>query len=419
MKRSVRRVALIVALLALTACARDAGEAPLLERVALGPARFVVYAEGNLTSVTPTSLVVPGSQWSQRQLRWTLPDGTWVAKDDVVARFTAEQSKLNLASALLDLQRNVIARAGKEDELGDVQGKLTVDLDQVGGLLAIARRYASATEGALARNKILDAVQDQHFLGVKQDTLNWRKGQSSTRGKAELALIDAQRATGDVAAKQSRDDLSALEVRAPHEGLLVMQPDWSGEKPKIGAVMWAGNAFASLPDTANMQVELSLPQTEAHAVKEGVAVELAPLGAPEQTVHTTISWVAAAAAVKSRDSPVKYLSMKAAVPTDAIAKYHWAPGQRFRAEIVLLQADQALTVPNIALENNGDDASLTVRDGANTLTRKVRLGVRGPSRSQVLAGLQPGETIVLAGAAPPTLHTPLHAATPPAKTEAP
>jgi hypothetical protein len=395
----MKRAGLLCAMLLLGACTQGGGDAPLLERVELAPAELVVYGEGTLASITPTSLVVPGSQWSQRQLRWALADGSWVKSGDVVARFVAEQSKLNLATALVDLQRNALARAGKQDELGDTQGKLTVDLDQVAGLLGIARRYASATEGALARNAILDAVQDQHFLGVKQDTLNWRKDLSSTRGHAELALIDAQRATNDVLARQSRDDLSALEVRAPHEGLFVLQPDWSGEKPKIGAVMWAGNAFASLPDTANMNIEISLPQTEAQGIREGVAVDLSPLGAPDQKLRSTISWVAAAAATRSRDSPVKYLSMKSVVPADAVARWRWVPGQRFRAAIVLLHEERALTVPNIALTNSGDAATVTVRDGSRSESRTLRLGVRGPSRSQVLDGLKPGEVIDLGGAA--------------------
>jgi len=390
-------VALVAAVL-LVACAQRGGDTAVTESVEFAPAELVVYGEGSLSSITPTSLPVPGPQWSQRQLRWALPDGSWVKTGDVVARFAAEQSKLNLATALVDLQRNMLARDGKQDELGDVQGKLTVDLDQVVGLLGIAHRYANATEGALARNAILDAVQDEHFLGVKQDTLNWRKNLSSKRGQAELALIDAQRATNDVLAKQSRDDLSALEVRAPHEGLLVLEPDWSGEKPKVGAVMWAGNAFASLPDTANMNVEIWLPQSEAQGVREGVAVDLAPLGEPDQKVHSTVSWVAAASATRSRDTPVKYLSMKAAVPADAVAHYRWVPGERFRATIILLRAEKALTVPNIALISSGDTASVTVRSADKSESRKVRLGVRGPSRTQIIDGLKPGETIVLSTA---------------------
>jgi HlyD family secretion protein len=397
----VIRSCVFISALFLTACGSVGEDVHVIERVTLAPTTFAVQAEGDLHSSKPTSLTVPGEQWSQRQLNWMLPDGSWVKQGDTIARFSAEQSKLQLATALVDLQRNALARMGKQDELGDAQGKLGVDLSQVAGLLGIAHRYAHATEGALARNAILDAVQDEHFLGVKQDTLNWRKDLSSDRGHAELALIDAQRATNDIVAKQRRTDLEALELHAPHAGLLVLEADWSGEKPRIGATMWAGNNFASLPDTENMEVEFSLPQTEAQGIKEGLTVELAPLGAPDQKVTSKISWVAAAAAPRSRESPVKYLSMKTPIPSDVVNQYHWTPGQRFTARILLLQAEQALSVPNIAVQSNGDITTVKVRDGSQEEKRTVRLGVRGPSRSQVLDGLKPGEQIVLEGTTQP------------------
>ena len=399
----MKRVLAWIVLLLVSGCARTDEAALVLERVELVPARLVVHGQGTLNSTKPTALVVPGQSWSPRQLSWLLPDGSWVKSGDVVARFSAEQSKMNLATAMVDLQRNALARQAKETELDDTQGKLTVDIDQVIGLRGIAHRYANINllEVAVSRNKILDAVQDEHFLGVKQDTLDWRKGQSSTRGKAELALIEAQHTTNDVLAKQNREDLAALEVRAPNEGIFVLQPNWAGEKPKLGTSMWAGFTFATLPDIASMEVEIWLPQVEAHDVREGMAVDLAPLGAPDQTIRTTISWVAAAAAVRNRDTPVKYLSMKATVPADIVSKQHWVPGQAFRATIVLLDLDKALTVPNIALATSGDVTSITVRDGKHLEKRTLRLGVHGPSRTQVLDGIKPGETIVIDGAGAP------------------
>jgi len=402
----MKRVAAIVLMALLNACARPADETPTIEPVALATATFAVNGEGSLRSSKPTKLTVPGQQWSPRLLTFAVADGTWVREGDVVARFAADQSKMELAQALIDVQRAVLARVAKQEDLGSVQGKLDVDLAQVAGLLGIAHRYANATEGAVARNDILDAVQDEEYLGVKQGALSWRKRNSATRGKVELALVDAQRATGDTQVKDKRDDLQALELRAPHAGPLVLEADWSGEKPHVGRSMWAGNTFAQLPDTANMEVEISLPQAEAQGIKEGLAVELAPLGAPEQKASAKISWVAAAAAVRGRDSPVKYLSMKAAVPADAVARYRWTPGQRFRVRVILLQGDQLLTVPNIALQTNGDAATVEVRNGRGDERRVVHLGVRGPSRSQVLDGLKPGEQIVLGAQKPSEAATP-------------
>jgi hypothetical protein len=390
----LRGTALTLALL-LAACAQSATDAPPTVRVADAPLTLAVQGDGELRAIKATPLLVPGPQWTPRQLAWMLPDGSQVKKDEVIARFSAEQSKQDLAQALVDLQRNLLARAGKQAELGANQGQLGVDLSDVATQLAIARRYANAGIQALARNKVLDAVQDEHFLGTKQGILDWRRDQSGSRGKAELAVLDAQHATYDLNEKQKRSDLDALELRAPHDGVLVLETDWSGAKPSVGGSMWASNAFGSLPDTSAMEVQIAVPQVQAQGIKSGDSVELHPLGLPAQTVTSKLSWVAEAAQSRSRSSPVKYLLMKALVPAAAVQRYAWVPGQHFAARVILFESAHALSVPNLAIDSSGDSATVTVREGNATRKRTIRLGVRGATRSQVLDGVKAGDEVVL------------------------
>ena len=394
----MKRLACVYIMSALLGACSRSSDPPVLETVTAGPVVLSLRAQGELKSASAAPLAVPGPQWAQRQLVWAVADGSWVKQGEVVARFAAPQSKLQLSDALLDLQRNALAFAGKRQELDVTRDKLGVDIAQVDGQLAIAQRYANASELALARDAILDAVQDEHFLGVKQNVLGWQQRTGSERGKAELALLDAQRATNQVTADQRRADLEALEIRAPHDGLLLLKADWSGEKPRVGSAMWAGNAFATLPDTSSMEAELYLPQTQSEGVKIGLAIELSPVGAPGEKIDSTISWVAAAAAPRGRESPVKFLSFKAPVPAASLARYHWAPGQRFDAHVILLRADKAITVPNVAVRSQGGNAQVSLMADGHAVERSVQLGVRGPSRSQVLSGLTAGERIVVLGA---------------------
>ncbi|MGN2245259.1 efflux RND transporter periplasmic adaptor subunit [Frateuria sp. GZRR35] len=392
----MRRVyALLPALLALAAC----GSAPkadytVLEQAHAGPLEFSVQAEGELRAVTATPLLVPGQQWTPRQLAWMLPDGSHVTKGQVVARFSATQSVQDLAQARIDLERNLLARAGKQDDLAGKRGQLDVDLIQVDGQLAIAQRYAHATMAAIARNDILDAVQDAAYLGVRRQILQWRELQSSARGKAELAVLDAQHDTYATVARQKKDDLDALELRAPHDGVLVLERNWSDELPHVGSSMWAGFSFASLPDLDALEVQLAVPQIEAQGIAVGEAVELHPWGRPQQRVTAELSWIAAAAQPRDRESPVKYLLMKARVPADAARRYGWTPGQRFVGKILLLQTPRGMSVPNLAL--GGDDgAAVRVLSEGNEVVRKLKLGARGATRTQVLDGLHEGDRILL------------------------
>ena len=274
-------------------------------------------------------------------------------------------------------------------------GRVDVDLAQVGSDLAIAQRYADADLLMFARNEILDAVQDEKFLGEKRGKLQWQRGQSETRGAAELSVLDSQRATFDLTAKTKREDMASLELRAPNDGVIVLESDWSGEKPKLGSTLWAGEAFATLPDTQSLELEIMLPQIEAQGVRAGVPVDIYPLGAPAQTVRSELTWVATAAQVRNRQSPVKYQTMNASIPADAAATHGWVPGQAFDVVIHLHDADAGISVPNVAVRSRAGETFVYVREGGEFVRRDVELGSRGPARSEVTGGLAVGEAVAL------------------------
>lgn len=391
------RVLLFAMLPLLGACQHAGTEAIVLERAQPGPLQFVVHAEGDLESAHATPLVVPGSLWTSRQLSWVLPDGSRVHKGELVARFSAEQSRQDLAETRLDIERNALARRGKEDELADKRDQLGVDLTQVETQHAIAKRYANAPLMAMARNDILDAVQDAHYLAVRQRILQWREDQFAERGKAELAVLEAQRGNYLTVEKQKQADLDALELRASHDGVLMLARSWDQQLPQVGSSLYAGNDFASLPDPDALEVELYVPQIEAQGLRVGDVVKLRRSGLPAEQADSKISWMAAAAQPRSRDNPVKYLAVKAGVSSAVAHRYGWVPGQRFDASIVLLQG-QGYSVPNLALDQDGDMATVQVLVGDRRTTRKLTLGVRGTSRTQVLTGLEPGDLVLLGAA---------------------
>jgi len=87
--------------------------------------------------------------------------------------------------------------------------------------------------------------------------------------------------------------------------------------------------------------------------------------------------------------------MKAPIPAEAAARHGWVPGQTLAATVVLLEEDAALTVPNIALHSEAGKHYVQVRAGGGFERREVELGVRGSARSQVVAGVGPGDEVLL------------------------
>ena len=393
----MKRCGLWLLLALLAGCGHGTGDYVVLESVQARTLLFSVHGEGELHSSKPTPLLVPGTQFTLRQLNWMAPDGSPVKKGELVARFSAQQSQQDLAQARIDLQRNTLARLSKQAELSDRRGQLGVDLTQVAVQYAIAKRYANAPIEAMARNDILDAVQDVHYLDVRQRILLAREGQSVASGNAELAVLDAQRDGFGTVATQKQADLAALELRAPHAGILVLEEDWTGQIPHVGSSLFAGNPFATLPDLNALEVQLSVPQIEAQGVQVGDKVELHRWGLPEEKFTGSVSWVAAAAQPRSRVNPVKYLALKVALPPGLATKHGWIPGQRFVGTIILLHADDGYSVPNLALgTDSGGVSSVQVLVAGKAQTRTLELGVRGATRTQVLGGLKAGDRVLLA-----------------------
>ena len=214
-----------------------------------------------------------------------------------------------------------------------------------------------------------------------------------------------QRATYRINADARQDDLDALELRAPNDGVVMLETNWSGEKPIVGSSMRAGGEYGSLPDASSMEVEISLPQLEGQGIVVGDSVELHPVGRPQASVRSRISWVASAATVRSNQNPVKYLSMKAPLPADAVRRFGLVPGQQVEARVLMLDAARAVSVANIALRSENGHSFVQVRDRGDFTEREVTLGKRGTARSQVLKGLSPGDVVLLVPAVEPQPET--------------
>ena len=391
---SVRFVWLLLAL-ALAACGDKPSDAPPVEIIEARPLELSVDALGELRSAKATPLSVPGTNFAQRQLTWMLPEGSVVKTGDTIARFSAARGEVDLAEARVNLLRNVLARSSKEADLGTVEARIEADLSQVDTDLTIAERYASAELTMIARNELLDAIQDREFLGSKQGFLGWKRDQTGQRGAAELAVLDSQRQTHALSAKTREEDLAALELIAPHDGVLMLTADWSGERPRVGATLWAGNEFGNIPDLSAMEVQFALTQLDAAGVKVGAEIELSPLGRPEQSFKSKVEWVAAAAQPISRGNPIKYVRMKAKVPSSEIERLQLVPGQTLAARVYAVRVADGLSVANVAIVSQGAQTMVELWRNGVRERQAIVLGERGLARSQVLEGLSPGDVVVL------------------------
>lgn len=390
------RFLLASALLALMGCGGESDPLPPVEIVTPQPVDLTIPAQGVASAARSTPLPVPGQNFARRQLVWVAPEGSLVRSGEVLARFASPRGEVDLSEARTALLRNALARAGKQADLGLGVSRIDADLAGVDTDVLIAERYADESLEYLARVEILDALQDRLFLGEKKDYLGWKRERADRTGAAELAVLDSQRQSQTQRVADREADQTALELLAPHDGVFMLESDWSGEKPRLGAMLWAGNEFASLPDPAALEFEFSLPQLDAAGIEVGTPVSLHPAGRPQELIASSISWVATSAQPASRQNPVKRVKMKAKLPDAEVRRLGLVPGQSLVARVHALRAEQAITVANIALIDDGNGSAVEVLTGSRRERRPVTLGARGTMRSVVSAGLETGDVVVLA-----------------------
>ncbi len=390
-----RATVLLMTMLGLTACGGESSsEAVPVEVVEARQWQEEIAADGEIKAAASTQLNVPGTGWDQRNLVSMVANGSLVEKGQIIAVFDAAQSRVKLSQAETDLLRKELMELGIQStaELG--RAELSSDSAKVTGDLNLSKRYANADLQIFAQNKILDTLVDIGFLNHKQDYLKWKNNQIGARSNADQAVVQSQKESVTLTIEQQRKSLSSLELKAPHEGVFLLKPRWDSTLPQVGSKLWAGEEFGSLPDLEQQVAKFSIAEGAAFGLKEGQAIKVRLSGTGTE-LDLKVTKVGKTASTKSRESPVKYSDFEASIGQDLVRKFVLKPGQAITGRVTLLNSGKVLTVPNIALVQEGADYFVYLMEKSTKLKQKVELGLRGQIRSEVKSGLSAGAKLVL------------------------
>ena len=395
MKKMNTIFACFIVLANLTACSSDSsGDGVPVEVVEARSWQEEIHADGEIKAAASTQLNVPGTGWDQRTLVSMVANGSLVEKGQTIAVFDAAQSRMKLSQAETDLLRKELMELGIQSNAELGRAELSSDSAKVTGDLNLSKRYANADLQIFAQNKILDTLVDIGFLNHKQDYLKWKNNQIGARSHADQAVVQSQKESVTLTIEQQRKSLSALELRAPHEGVFLLKPRWNGSLPQVGSKMWAGEEFGSLPDLEQQVAKFSIAEGAAFGLKEGQAIKVRLSGTGTE-LDLKVTKVGKTASTKSRESPVKYSDFEANIGQDLVRKFVLKPGQAITGRVTLLDSKKVLTVPNIALVQEGADYFVYLMEKSTKLKQKVELGLRGQIRSEVKSGLSAGAKLVL------------------------
>ncbi len=394
--RRRRAAALLLAALAAGAAAcgpsRPAGMASVTVRA--GTFEIVLPAFGELQAAKSTPIVVsPESRFALQTIAWMAPDYAMVKSGDVVIRLASTElpSLLRTEEAEVAKLRLEIAQKRRqlEKEKDDLTGQISVTAIQ----RQLADVYAARDETIYSRNKIIEDAIDLNYQGVRERYYQAERKELEKRVTAELELLQAKLASHEVKIKQYQEQLAHLELRAPHDGMVIIGKMWNGEKYRVGMNAYSGMRLAAIPDLTVMEAKVFVLESEAAGLKEGLPVSLRLDYEPGRTFAGKVAGIDTIAKPLTEDTPLKYFEAK--VSLEASDPSLMKPGVQVRASIFVEKREAVVAVPNQALVYEDDQAFALVRKRGRVQRQPVETGPRSLTQTVVVKGLAPGDEILL------------------------
>lgn len=206
-------------------------------------------------------------------------------------------------------------------------------------------------------------------------------------------------------------NLGYTRIVSPIDGVVVAVVTKEGQT--VNSIQSAPTII-KVAQVATMTIKAQISEADVTRVKPGLPVYFTILGEPDQRYHATLRAVEPAPDSIQKDDATSSLTSSSSSSTSAAVYYNGLfdvpnPDEKLRismtaqVSIVLGEARDAVVVPASALGKRGEDGRYAVRVvGKNnqTDTRQVKIGMNNNVQAQVLEGLEVGERVVSADAAP-------------------
>ncbi|MGI9343477.1 MAG: efflux RND transporter periplasmic adaptor subunit [Gammaproteobacteria bacterium] len=274
-------------------------------------------------------------------------------------------ARANESVTLTASLNETVRRVNFED--GDYvdQGTVLVELssEEESAQLAEARANLDEARRQLARLEDLDA-----------------------RGIAATSDVDLARSAAEAAEARLNSVIARLDdrlIRAPFSGVLGFR------EVSPGTMLMAGTAITTIDDVAQIKLDFTVPETVLGLMQPGGRIVARSASWDDREFEGTIR------AVSSRVDPVtRAVVVRALMPNEDRAL---RPGMLLTVNVVTEERD-ALMVPERVIVQVGDDAFVYVVGDENVALRQtVTLGKRQAGNVEIVAGLAPGDRVIMQG----------------------
>ena len=385
------RLALVFLSLVVAAC-QQANDVPTFRVEAIRFARRVT-AEGNLKSTKATPLAAPLNAPGQLKIAWLVPDGTLLKKDEVVVRFDPTDFETQLTAGREDHDTAGNKMIKTNSESSTTRTNLRRDAHQAGDELLAARTFKFDDAEIFSRYQRVESQIDETLAGRRKEHAEGVLGVRAKLSAADRDLVSIEQRKADLKIRNAEQGLHALEMRAPYDGILVLQRDWRGDVVRVGDTVWPGSPIGEIPDLNSMKAEVFVLEADAAGLAVGEKATLSVEGKPGSVITGRITQVDKLARPRFPRVPVQYFG--ATITLDKTDPSMMKSGARVRAVLDVEDRQSAFSIPRQAIfEKQGKKLVYCKRRGKFEPVI-IEIGSSSAGRVVVTKGLVKGDEIAL------------------------
>lgn len=386
------RSILVVAIALLAACG---GKQREIATFTVEPMTFArrIGAEGTLQATKATKVTAPMNARTPLKVAWIVPDGTRLRKGDPIVRFDAT----DFETLLLTGQEGRATATNKltklDAEATATRRNLRRDATLAESELESAKKFTFDDAEVFSRFARIEAEVDTDLATHRKQHANEVLGLREKLTNVDRALIAIEDRKADLKVRQAEDGLQALQVVAPHDGLLVLSRNWRGDMPRVGDTIWPGQPIGEIPELASMKAEVFVLEADA----AGLAAEQKAIVALEadrgRTFAGKVTSVEKIARPRIPRQPVQYFG--ATLALDETDPKLMKPGARVRAVLEVETQANAFAIPRQALFEKDGKKLVYRKNGSRFEPVEVTIGSGSAGRVVVTKGLARGDELAV------------------------
>jgi HlyD family secretion protein len=253
------------------------------------------------------------------------------------------------------------------------------------------RTVASQEEYDTAQTAAIQAAAELDAAKIKLDELKTQETALELK-RQDVKLAEVAVEQENIAVDIAQDRLVDTKVTAPMDGVV------SARNVQIGQIISSavsnvggGTTVMTLSDLSRIFVLASVDETDIGKVQVGQPTMITADAFPGKFFRGKVVRMATRGVNASN-----VVTFEVKIEVTSEEKSLLRPEMTTNLEIVAAEKDDALMVPSDALMRRFDKKSVTVvKDGGETEQRGVVTGIEDSTRTEIVSGLEEGETVLV------------------------